>query len=129
MPLTTSFFLTDAGDIYIGPNTIVDPFTSIKGPTVSIPFHFFSLSCMICDARQLPGTNSLLLLLFRSIHEPQIIGANSHIRTGARLRGMCLFGDRVVVGGEVKSSVLMDEASFPHQCYLGDSICVTPPLN
>jgi hypothetical protein len=46
------------------------------------------------------------------------------VRTGARIRGNCILGDCVVVGGEIKSSILMDEASFPHQSYVGDSICV-----
>jgi len=60
---------------------------------------------------------------FASVCGPTILGKNCVIRTGARIRGNCVFGDRVVVGGEVKSSILMDEASFPHQCYVGDSIC------
>jgi NDP-sugar pyrophosphorylase family protein len=69
---------------------------------------------------------------FASICGPTVIGKDCVVRTGARIRGYCVFGDRVVVGGEIKSSVLMDEASFPHQCYVGDSICVrsspTPAL-
>ena len=75
-----------SGDVYIGEDTVVDPFASVCGPT--------------------------------------IVGKNCVVRTGARIRGNCIFGDRVVVGGEIKSSILMDEASFPHQSYVGDSICV-----
>jgi len=57
-----------------------------------------------------------------AIKGPTIIGRNCEIRAGAYLRG-CILGDRGVFRGEIKNAVVMDDGSFPHPSYLGDSIC------
>lgn len=57
------------------------------------------------------------------IKGPTIIGADTEIRQGAYLRGDCILGDGCVIRGEIKNSVLMDRANFPHPSYLGDSLC------
>ena len=78
----------DEGDIYIGPNTIVEPGTGIKGPT--------------------------------------IIGEGNEIRFGTYLRGNVILGkggDGCAYRGELKNTVMMEGANFPHPSYLGDSIC------
>ena len=54
---------------------------------------------------------------------PVIIGKRTEIRQGAYLRGDCIIGDDAVIRGEIKNSVLMDKANFPHPSYLGDSLC------
>ena len=54
---------------------------------------------------------------------PVIIGEKSVIRPGAYLRGNVILGREVIVRGELKNSVIMDESDFPHPSYLGDSIC------
>ena len=54
---------------------------------------------------------------------PTIIGKNCEIRQGAYLRGDCILGDGCTIRGEMKNTVLMDKANFPHPSYLGDSIC------
>lgn len=56
------------------------------------------------------------------IHGPTIIGDNCEIRAGARFRGNVLVGDRAVLGGEYKSSILFNETNAPHNCYVGNSI-------
>jgi len=54
---------------------------------------------------------------------PSIVGAGTTIRQGAYLRGDCIIGDGAVIRGEIKNSVLMDKAEFPHHSYQGDSLC------
>jgi len=56
------------------------------------------------------------------IKGPVITGRNTEIRQGAYLRGDCIIGDEAVIRGEIKNSVLMDKASFPHPSYQGDSL-------
>ncbi len=78
----------DEGDIYIGPKTIVEPGTGIKGPA--------------------------------------IIGEGNEIRFGCYLRGNVILGkggDGCAYRGELKNTVMMEGANFPHPSYLGDSIC------
>lgn len=58
-----------------------------------------------------------------TIHGPTIIGRACQLRKGAFLRGNCITGDDCVLGGEIKASILMDSAMFPHPSYVGDSIC------
>ncbi len=56
------------------------------------------------------------------IHGPTIIGDNCEIRAGAKFRGNVLVGDKAILGGEFKSSILFDEADVPHSSYVGNSI-------
>ena len=57
------------------------------------------------------------------IKAPVVIGKNTEVRQGAYLRGDCLLGNDCIIRGEIKNSVLMDRANFPHPSYLGDSLC------
>ncbi len=57
------------------------------------------------------------------IKGPTIIGKETEIRQGAYLRGDCIIGDGAIIRGEIKNSVLMNNANFPHPSYLGDSLC------
>lgn len=57
------------------------------------------------------------------IKGPVIIGKETEVRQGAYLRGDCIIGNGCVIRGEIKNSVLMDKANFPHPSYLGDSLC------
>ena len=57
------------------------------------------------------------------IKPPTIIGAETEIRQGAYLRGDCIIGNECIIRGEIKNSVLMNKANFPHPSYLGDSLC------
>ena len=57
------------------------------------------------------------------IKGPTIIGSDTEIRQGAYLRGACILGNGCTIRGEIKNSVLMDKANFPHPSYLGDSLC------
>jgi len=78
----------DEGDIYIGPKTMVEPGTGLKGPA--------------------------------------IIGEGNEIRFGAYFRGNVIVGkggDGCAFRGELKNTVMMEGANFPHPSYLGDSIC------
>ncbi len=54
---------------------------------------------------------------------PTIIGKDCEVRQGAYLRGDCILGDGCVIRGELKNTVVMDKANFPHPSYLGDSVC------
>ena len=56
------------------------------------------------------------------IHGPSIIGDNCEIRAGCHFRGNVLVGDKAILGGEFKSSILFDESEAPHYCYIGNSI-------
>ncbi|NQU12249.1 hypothetical protein HQ590_15750, partial [bacterium] len=58
-----------------------------------------------------------------AIKGPTIVGQRTEIRQGAYLRGDCILGDDGVIRGEIKNAVLMDQASFPHPSYVGDSAC------
>jgi len=78
----------DEGNIYIGPKTMVEPGTGIKGPL--------------------------------------IVGEGNEIRFGAYFRGNVIIGkggDGCAFRGELKNTVMMEGANFPHPSYLGDSIC------
>ena len=57
------------------------------------------------------------------IKGPTIIGTDCEIRQGTYLRGDCILGNGCVIRGEIKNTVLMDKANFPHPSYLGDSVC------
>jgi acetyltransferase-like isoleucine patch superfamily enzyme len=57
------------------------------------------------------------------IKGPAIIGKHTEVRHGAYLRGNVILGDEVIIRGEVKNAVLMNNACFPHPCYVGDSLC------
>jgi hypothetical protein len=57
------------------------------------------------------------------IKGPAIIGKKTEFRQGAYLRGDCILGNDCIVRGEIKNSVLMNKANFPHPSYLGDSLC------
>ena len=57
------------------------------------------------------------------IKGPVIIGSKNEIRQGAYLRGDCIIGNGCVIRGEIKNSLLMNKANFPHPSYLGDSLC------
>ncbi|MFA5042927.1 MAG: hypothetical protein WC381_09880 [Kiritimatiellia bacterium] len=54
---------------------------------------------------------------------PLIAGKATEIRQGAYLRGNVILGDGCIIRGEIKNSVLMNKANFPHPSYLGDSLC------
>lgn len=57
------------------------------------------------------------------IKGPTIIGKHTEVRHSAYLRGNVILGNGVIIRGEVKNAVLMNNACFPHPCYVGDSIC------
>lgn len=57
------------------------------------------------------------------IKGPAIIGAGSTLRSGAYIRGDVIVGKRVVLRGEVKNAIILDEAELCHPGYCGDSIC------
>jgi len=57
------------------------------------------------------------------IKGPTIIGNKNEIRQGTYLRGDVIIGDAGTYRGEIKNSVMMDKANFPHPSYVGDSIC------
>lgn len=54
---------------------------------------------------------------------PLIVGKQTEIRQGAYMRGDVILGDGCIIRGEIKNSVLMNKANFPHPSYLGDSLC------
>ncbi|KAG7382904.1 hypothetical protein PHYPSEUDO_004249 [Phytophthora pseudosyringae] len=54
---------------------------------------------------------------------PAIIGARSTLRSGVYIRGDVIVGRNVVLRGEVKNSVILDDAELCHPGYCGDSIC------
>ena len=54
---------------------------------------------------------------------PVVIGRKGEIRSGAYFRGDVIVGDGCILRGELKNTVLMDKANFPHPSYLGDSAC------
>ncbi|MBN1557176.1 MAG: hypothetical protein JW951_03415 [Lentisphaerae bacterium] len=57
------------------------------------------------------------------LHGPVIIGCGTSVRQGAYLRENVILGNGVTVRGEIKNSVMMDGAAFPHPSYVGDSLC------
>lgn len=57
------------------------------------------------------------------IKGPCIIGSQCEVRQGTYFRGDVITGDRGTFRGEVKNTVMMDEATFPHPGYVGDSLC------
>ncbi|KAG3109289.1 hypothetical protein PI124_g797 [Phytophthora idaei] len=57
------------------------------------------------------------------IKGPAIIGARSTLRSGTYIRGDVIVGRNVVLRGEVKNSVILDDAELCHPGYCGDSIC------
>ena len=54
---------------------------------------------------------------------PAIIGDRTQIRQSAYLRGDVIIGKDGAIRGEIKNTVLMDFANFPHLSYHGDSVC------
>jgi len=54
---------------------------------------------------------------------PTIIGEKNEVRQGAYFRGDVITGNGCTLRGELKNTVLMDGANFPHPSYLGDSLC------
>ena len=54
---------------------------------------------------------------------PTIIGKKTVIRPGAYFRENVIVGNNCTMRGELKNTVVMNDADFPHPSYLGDSIC------
>ncbi|MFW6158249.1 MAG: hypothetical protein ACOC8E_02695 [Planctomycetota bacterium] len=54
---------------------------------------------------------------------PAIVGRQNELRLGTYLRGKVLIGDGCKLRGEIKNTVLMNRANYPHPSYLGDSLC------
>jgi len=60
------------------------------------------------------------------IKGPTSIMEGNEIRQGAYLRGNVILGlnsGGTAFRGEFKNVVMMNDANFPHPCYLGDSLC------
>lgn len=60
------------------------------------------------------------------IKGPTIIMEANEVRQGAYLRGNVILGSNsggTAFRGELKNVVMMNDANFPHPCYLGDSLC------
>ncbi|KAL3657671.1 hypothetical protein V7S43_017473 [Phytophthora oleae] len=57
------------------------------------------------------------------IKGPAIIGARSTLRSGTYIRGDVIVGRNVVLRGEIKNSVILDDAELCHPGYCGDSVC------
>ncbi|KAG6577895.1 Bifunctional GlmU protein [Phytophthora cinnamomi] len=57
------------------------------------------------------------------IKGPAIIGARSTLRSGTYIRGDVVVGRNVVLRGEIKNSVILDDAELCHPGYCGDSVC------
>jgi len=54
---------------------------------------------------------------------PALFGQADRVLPGAYIRGNVILGRKVVVRGEIKNAVIMDQSEFAHPSYLGDSIC------
>ncbi len=54
---------------------------------------------------------------------PTIVGRDNELRQGSYFRGNVLIGDQCVIRGEIKNSVMMNRADYPHPSYVGDSLC------
>lgn len=57
------------------------------------------------------------------IKGPAIIGDGSTLRSGTYIRGDVIVGRDVVLRGELKNALVLDEAELCHPGYCGDSIC------
>lgn len=60
------------------------------------------------------------------IKGPTIMMEGNEIRQGAYFRGNVILGSNsggTAFRGELKNVVMMNDANFPHPCYLGDSLC------
>jgi len=60
------------------------------------------------------------------IKGPTIIMEGNEIRQGAYFRGNVILGSNsggTAFRGELKNTVMMNDANFPHPSYLGDSVC------
>lgn len=57
------------------------------------------------------------------IRGPVIIGDGSTLRSGAYIRGDVIVGRDVVLRGELKNALVLDQAELCHPGYCGDSIC------
>ncbi|DAZ96110.1 TPA: hypothetical protein N0F65_000658 [Lagenidium giganteum] len=57
------------------------------------------------------------------IKGPCIIGDNCTLRSGAYIRGDVIVGRSVVLRGELKNVLIMDQAELCHPGYCGDSVC------
>jgi hypothetical protein len=60
------------------------------------------------------------------IKGPTIVMEANEIRQGAYFRGNVILGSNsggTAFRGELKNVLMMNDANFPHPCYLGDSIC------
>ncbi|GAB9464806.1 Bifunctional glmu protein [Globisporangium polare] len=57
------------------------------------------------------------------IKGPTIIGDGSTLRSGTYIRGDVIVGRDVVLRGELKNALVLDQAELCHPGYCGDSIC------
>ncbi len=53
---------------------------------------------------------------------PAIVGPENEIRPGGFFRGNVISGKKCTFRGEVKNTVFLDYADFPHPSYVGDSL-------
>jgi hypothetical protein len=80
-------------------------------------------SCIYLDTGSIFLGENTTLEPIAAVKGPCIIGARTEVRQGAYLRGDVIIGDDGAIRGEIKNTVLMDRANFPHLSYHGDSVC------
>ncbi len=105
-------------DVTIGPDTRIEPGTSLRGATeigsdALIGPHSTITDCGIGDRSQV--VHSMLTLC--EVLEDCLVGPFSYLRPGARLEGGAKAGTFV----EVKNSTLGPDSKVPHLSYVGDA--------
>lgn len=80
-------------------------------------------SCIYLDKGAIYLGEGVTLEPIAGVKAPAIIGDRTEIRQGAYLRGDVIIGKDGAIRGEIKNTVLMDFANFPHLSYHGDSVC------
>ncbi len=80
-------------------------------------------SCIYLDKGSIFLGENVMVEPGAGLKAPAIIGDRTEIRQGAYLRGDIIIGKDGAIRGEIKNTVLMDYANFPHLSYHGDSVC------
>lgn len=80
-------------------------------------------SCLYVEKSSIFLGENVMVEPSAGLKGPAIIGDRTEIRQGAYLRGDIIIGKDGAIRGEIKNTVLMDKANFPHLSYHGDSVC------
>lgn len=105
-------------DVQIGMDTVIEPFTFLRGKTTIGSDCVIGPNCDIQDSLIKDGVRiNRAVMIEAEVGENSIIGPFAYLRPGSKLHSNVKVGDFV----EIKKSVIGEGSKVPHLSYVGDA--------